>query len=319
MKDSNRIYKVKDIQCDLSLEWNIDISYKHALRGGGKHIVLNMLNGSHDDSFSQLPYYCHNLKLANEGSITNIRTDEQGRFEMLFVRFGFAIRSFIRYLRPLIIIDSAHPKGSYKRTNLVAVRMDGNNQILPIAMSVTQDETGVSWTWFISRLKDCIGEVPNLCTISDRHPVIVLACKMVFNNSFHGYCNRHLMINCKFKGKNIKGIFWKTCKAYTTHEFDSLLVVLHGYRPDGVQKLEIDGFDKWSRAYCPTNGNNYMTSNSVESVNSLSRQKQMSNKTHMTQEQFTREALLDKERARNGRIYLDWYDLEAQEPKTPRK
>ncbi|GKA31519.1 hypothetical protein Tco_0717824 [Tanacetum coccineum] len=28
---------------------------------------------------------------------------------------------------------------------------------------------------------------------------------------------------------------------------------------------------------------------------------------------------VDEERARNGSIYQDWYDLEVQEPKTPRK
>nr|GEU35777.1 transposase, MuDR, MULE transposase domain protein [Tanacetum cinerariifolium] len=163
------------------------------------------------------------------------------------------------------------PQGSNKGTNLVAVGMDGNNQILTIAMGVTQGETGASWTWFMNRLKDCIGEVPNLCIISDRHPTIILTCKTVFNNSFHGYCDRHLMMNCIFICKKIRGIFWKTCKAYTTHEFNSLLDVLRGYRPDGAQKLEIAGFDKWSRAYCPTNRYNYMTSNSAESVNSLSR------------------------------------------------
>ncbi|GJY30142.1 transposase, MuDR, MULE transposase domain protein [Tanacetum coccineum] len=110
--------------------------------------------------------------------------------------------------------------------------MDGNNQILPISMGITHGETGASWTWFMNRLKECIGEVPNLCIISGRHPTIILACKTVFSNSFHGYCDRHLMRNCKFKGKKISGMYWKTCKAYTTHEFDALLAVLHGYRPD---------------------------------------------------------------------------------------
>ncbi|GKA13825.1 transposase, MuDR, MULE transposase domain protein [Tanacetum coccineum] len=335
MQDANRNYKVKDIQRDLCLDWNIDISYKRA----------------------------------------------------------WGVRSFVRYLRPLIIIDAAHLKGSYKGTNLLAVGMDGNNQILPIAMGVTHGETGASWTWFMNRLKECIGEVPNLCIISDRHPAIILACKTVFNNSFHGYCDRHLMMNCKFKGKKIRGMYWKTCKAYTTHEFDALLAVLRGYRPDGVQKLEIAGFDKWSRAYCPANRFNYMTSNSVESVNSLSRfvrklpvtrlveyfrgllqrwycdkrqkyedapadeltpwaaakvkdrmlksqswrvngidalkiyqvfdnksvheathnQKRRSNNTHIRQEPLTREALLDEERLRNGRIYKDWDDLVQEE------
>nr|GEX61954.1 hypothetical protein [Tanacetum cinerariifolium] len=329
MKDRNKIYKVKDIQLNLALEWNIDISYKCGW--GVKRSALNMLNDSHHDSFSQLPYYCHNLKLENEGSITHILTDEQGRFEMLFVRFSFAIQNSIRYLWPLIIINAAHLKGSNKGTNLVAVGMDGKNQILPIAMGVTQGEIGASWTWFMNRLKDCIG-------------------------------------------KKIRGIFWKTCKAYTTHELDSLLDVLRGYRLDGAQKLEIAGFEKWSREYCPVNRYNYMTSNSVESgepwfinitlkdtyrefvyplkdvptweatidlqhvlppvmvkqpagrlkntnrvlskgeapsLNRCTRQKRMSNKTHITREHLTAEALLDEERARNGRIYQDWYDLEA--------
>ncbi|GKE86193.1 hypothetical protein Tco_1559935 [Tanacetum coccineum] len=42
----------------------------------------------------------------------------------------------------------------------------------------------------------------------------------------------------------------------------------------------------------------------------------MSNKTQMRQEHLTAKAMLDEERVRNGRIYHDWYDLEAQEPNT---
>ncbi|GJY61737.1 phospholipase-like protein [Tanacetum coccineum] len=67
--------------------------------------------------------------------------------------------------RSLIIIDAAHLKGTYLGTNLVAVGMDGNNQIIPIATGVSQGETGESWTWFLKRLKECIDvstwEIPN--------------------------------------------------------------------------------------------------------------------------------------------------------------
>ena len=45
-------------------------------------------------------------------------------------------------MRPLIIIDVAHLKGKYQGTNLLAVGMDGNNQIIPIATGVSQGETG---------------------------------------------------------------------------------------------------------------------------------------------------------------------------------
>ncbi|GKC66787.1 transposase, MuDR, MULE transposase domain protein [Tanacetum coccineum] len=52
-------------------------------------------------------------------------------------------------MRPLLITDGAHLKGTYKGTNLVLVGMDGNNQIVPIATGVSQGETGESWTWHL--------------------------------------------------------------------------------------------------------------------------------------------------------------------------
>nr|GEV81292.1 transposase, MuDR, MULE transposase domain protein [Tanacetum cinerariifolium] len=89
-------------------------------------------------------------------------------------------------MRPLLITDGAHLKGTYKGINLVLVRMDGNNQIVPIATGVSQGETGESWTWFLLNFKECIGEVLNLAIITDRHPAIILACNMIFSNAFHG-------------------------------------------------------------------------------------------------------------------------------------
>ncbi|GJU29754.1 transposase, MuDR, MULE transposase domain protein [Tanacetum coccineum] len=269
IRDSNRVYKIKDIQHDMRVDWKIDISCKRAW--GGRNMALHIINGSHVDSFSQLSYYCYNLKLANEGTVTHIHTDVDGRFEMLYVGFRFAIRSFLRYMRPLIIIDGAHLKGNYLGTNLLAVGIDGNNQIIPLATGVSQGETGESWTWFLSKLKEQIGEPPNLCIISDRHAAIIQACAIVFDNSFHGFCDRHLMMNCNLKGKKLRGIFWKACKAYTTEDFDKAISELRGHRPEVVRKLEEAGFKKWSRAYCPRSRYNYMTFNSVESTNSLTR------------------------------------------------
>ncbi|GKF68116.1 transposase, MuDR, MULE transposase domain protein, partial [Tanacetum coccineum] len=59
-------------------------------------------------------------------------------------------------MRPLIIIDATHLKRTYLGTNLVAVDMDGNNQIIPTATGVSKGETGKSWTWFLRKLKEYI-------------------------------------------------------------------------------------------------------------------------------------------------------------------
>ncbi|GKB02814.1 phospholipase-like protein [Tanacetum coccineum] len=116
------------------------------------------------------------------------------------------------------------------------------------------------------------GEVPNLAIISDRHYAIILACKTVFPNSFHSFCYRHLMMNYGMQSERYKVLYWSTCKAYTEQEFDKLMSDIQAVRPDAHYKLVEAGIEKWSRAKCPANRYNYMTLNSVESVNALTKE-----------------------------------------------
>ncbi|GJZ15985.1 transposase, MuDR, MULE transposase domain protein [Tanacetum coccineum] len=136
------------------------------------------------------------------------------------------IRTFVNLLCPLLIIDVAHLKGQYKGTNLLVVGMDGNNQIVPNAFGICKGETGQCCLWWMSVLKECIGDNPNLLFISDSHPAIALAVHNEFLLAFHG-----------------------------------------AIQPDAYHKLCDAGPQRWSRAHCPLIRYNYMTSNSVESVN----------------------------------------------------
>ncbi|GKA88520.1 transposase, MuDR, MULE transposase domain protein [Tanacetum coccineum] len=138
----------------------------------------------------------------------------------------YKIRTFINYLRPLLIVDAAHLKGLYKGTNLVAVGMDGNNQIVPIAFGICKGETGPCWSWWLCVLKECIGDNLNLLFISDRHPSIDLAAHDEFPLAFHA-----------------------------------------DVQPDVYHKLCQAGPQRWSIAHCLLVRYNYMTSNSVGSVN----------------------------------------------------
>ncbi|GKD74031.1 transposase, MuDR, MULE transposase domain protein [Tanacetum coccineum] len=150
-----------------------------------KDYCIQQIRGSPYESFEMLPYYCYNLERKNEGTVTRIKTDEKGVFEMLFIALGASIRTFVNYLRPLVIIDAAHLKGQYKGTNLIAVGMDGNNQIVPIAFGICKGETGPCWSWWMSVLKECIGDNPSLLFISDRHAAIALAVQNEFPLAYH--------------------------------------------------------------------------------------------------------------------------------------
>nr|GEZ58828.1 transposase, MuDR, MULE transposase domain protein [Tanacetum cinerariifolium] len=94
----------------------------------------------------------------------------------------------------------------------------------------------------MSVLKECIGDNPSLLFISDRHAAIAL-------------------VEIK------KALFGKICKAYTTEEFSSSTSHLQDIQPDAYDKLCQVGPQRWSRAHCLLVRYNYLTSNSVESVN----------------------------------------------------
>ncbi|KAI3761978.1 hypothetical protein L1987_52401 [Smallanthus sonchifolius] len=270
-KDSGRIYRPNDIVTDIKEKYKIDISYSQGWRA--KSFALELLTGSPEDSFARLPVYCHNLKKTNPGTVTHTLTDAAGRFEMFFIALGVAIRSFVGYLRPLVIIDGAHLKGKFLGTMFLAVGMDGNNQILPIAYGVGKTESGESWSWFLSRLKDCIGENPNLAIISDRAASIAQAIRDVFPHAYHGLCCRHLMMNLNTKARSKKTfecLWWKTCKAYRVSEFNEGMRLICAAGPTIYNTLVNIGFEKWARAHSSGQRYNVMTSNSAESINALS-------------------------------------------------
>nr|GEX81287.1 transposase, MuDR, MULE transposase domain protein [Tanacetum cinerariifolium] len=61
------------------------------------------------------------------------------------------------------------------------------------------------------------------------------------------------------------------CKAYTLEDFGMAINELRSKRPDVYEKLIEAGVERLSRAYFPRDRYNYMTSNSAESINSLTR------------------------------------------------
>nr|GEV52901.1 hypothetical protein [Tanacetum cinerariifolium] len=100
----------------------------------GKHYGIQQVRGSPYEAFEMLPYYCYNLEKKNEGTVTHIKTDDNGVFEMLFIAIGASIRTFHNYLRPVIMIDAAHLTGLYKGTNLVAVAISDRHAAIALAV-----------------------------------------------------------------------------------------------------------------------------------------------------------------------------------------
>ncbi|GJX92113.1 transposase, MuDR, MULE transposase domain protein [Tanacetum coccineum] len=119
-----------------------------------------------------------------------------------------------------------------------------NNQIVPIAFGICKGETGPCWSWWMSVLKECIDDNPNLLFVSDRHPAIAMAVENEFPLACH--------------------------VAYTREDYATSMNILQIVQPDAYEKLCRGGPQRWSRAHFPLVRYNYITSNSVESVNACS-------------------------------------------------
>ncbi|XP_071708335.1 uncharacterized protein [Rutidosis leptorrhynchoides] len=192
------------------------------------------------EGFQIKPNYSEKLRLSNPGSVTNIRTDNEGRFVMSYMSIGAATRSFVNYARPVIIVDGAHLKSCYLGTNLIAIAMDANNGILPLAYGIRAGETTDHWTWFFGNLRDSLQSsgccIDNLTIISDRAPAIAAGISIVFPEVFHALCARHLLENLK----------------------------------NSTRTLTTVGLNRWSRHHTDRVRYAYLTTNSAESMNALS-------------------------------------------------
>ncbi|KAL5564244.1 hypothetical protein UlMin_027408 [Ulmus minor] len=219
------------------------ISYYKAWRGR-KH-AHTLIRGSPEQSFYILLSYFHMLEKLNPGTITRIEVDEESRFKYLFLAFGVAIRGF-RYMRKVVGIDGTFLKGQYRGVLLVATAQDGNGQCYPLAWGIVDSENEVAWTWFLTQLKEVIGDTDELALISDRAPSIK-----------------------KFKCADIMESYWSTVNAYRCEDFAGYMTeILHRY-PRVAEYLENEvGFKKRSRHHYPGLRYNITTMNMVESLNS---------------------------------------------------
>ena len=66
-------------------------------------------------------------------------------------------RGFLEGCRPLICLDGCHLKTKYGGIMLIAVGIDPNDCIYPIALVIIEVESLATWKWFLETLKADIG------------------------------------------------------------------------------------------------------------------------------------------------------------------
>lgn len=70
----------------------------------------------------------------------------------MFLSFQAIISGFLSGCRPFIGLDGCHLKETYGGVLIVAIGIDGNNGVIPLAIGIAKVECGSSWNFFMSFL-----------------------------------------------------------------------------------------------------------------------------------------------------------------------
>ena len=150
-KGPGRIYKPRDIIEDMRQDYGINMSYEKAWRA--RENAYERVRGSPEESYNLLRRYGEALKLTNPGTIFQMELEDDRFFKYLFMAVGACVRGFLNCIRPVIVMDGTFLKNKYRGQLIVAVCLDGNNQIYPLAFGVVDRETDDSIQWFLEKLK----------------------------------------------------------------------------------------------------------------------------------------------------------------------
>ncbi|XP_062114620.1 uncharacterized protein LOC133825730 [Humulus lupulus] len=267
VKKSDRIECVhgNNIRDDIKNDYGIELSYGKAWRC--RENALSYVRGTLEASYQKLPSYLFTLQQKNPGTLTDFVTEED-RFKYCFFSLGVSRRGF-RTCRPVLCVDDTFLKTKYGGQMLYAVTLDANNHLYPVAFGIVDSENHDSWKYFMSKLKEAIGEVEDLAFVSDRHASITHALETIFPAAYHCACYHHISMNvvAKFKTGHCHVLMYNAAYAFRKSEFHANFEKIKSKDPAIAQYLEGMDFDKWSRAYFPGNRYNKMTSNYAESFN----------------------------------------------------
>ncbi|VFQ68697.1 unnamed protein product [Cuscuta campestris] len=198
-----------------------------------------MLHGSWEDSYTHLPFILYNLQNVYPGTIVevvysshppnlNVTPDEGPHFKYAFWAFPAAING-LQYCLPVVTVDGTHLYGKYKGHLLLAVALNGNRELFPLAYAVVDGETSNSWAWFFRLLVQRVIRSHRVCVISDRHAGIINAYRDLpeLQTRFitKRYCLRHVRSNFmnKFHESDLKRKVWAAGSTANIEQFNEYM------------------------------------------------------------------------------------------------
>ncbi|XP_060668073.1 uncharacterized protein LOC107412125 [Ziziphus jujuba] len=268
--------KIKDLKKEVRVMIGVHVS--NAKLYTTKNRLLEKLSGDHGASYSKLHDYGNILLCKNPDTMVQVKCHrnyifENPVFQRFFLSFPAQKDGFLKGCRPFIGVDGCHLKGQFGGVLLVAVGVDPNNSIFPLAFSVCEEENYDNWIWFLNLISEYIGvhEIRRICFISDRQKGLLKAINEVFPNAFNRSCAKYIFANFKshFPGLKVRNLFWAASRSTNIKDFSIAM--------EGIKAVDLGAYtwlkdipvDSWSNPAFETDVKmDHATNNLTESFNS---------------------------------------------------
>ncbi|KAL2241000.1 UNVERIFIED_CONTAM: hypothetical protein Sindi_0741200 [Sesamum indicum] len=275
----NPSYGIKHVIQTVKDHTGYDIAYQKAWYS--LKMAREMVYGTWESSVQKLPKYLGALQKYNPGTIVEwqhkARDTSTGAYVIGYVFWAFkpCIEGF-QHCRNLISVDGTHLYTKYKHKMLIAAAMDGNQQVLPLAFAVVDEESLLSWKWFLRQLsRHIIRGRRGICLISDRHAGITRAVRecpdFVPPNGVHRYCLRHVCSNFNSKYKNVvlKDLCWRAGSEYQIRKFNRTMEEIKKQSLEAFQWLDRIDKEKWTASHDGGWRCGILTTNMSECINGV--------------------------------------------------
>ncbi|KAL2228014.1 UNVERIFIED_CONTAM: hypothetical protein Sindi_1781100, partial [Sesamum indicum] len=134
--------------------------------------------------------------------------------------------------------------------------MDDNQQVLPLAFAIVDEDSYLSWKWFLQMVsKHILNGVTGICLISDRHAGLMGAIDdipdFVPPCSVHQLCLRHVCsnFNKRFKNVKFKDLCWRIGSKYQTREFNRIMDEIRNINSEACDYLDQIEKEKWTASH----------------------------------------------------------------------
>lgn len=298
--ESFRDTKPAQIRAAERSQYGNTTSYKQAWRA--RHHILQQHEGQEGAGFARLPHLLERADACgtlNEGNCA-YTIETTGSEPRLISDFHSAPRdpaqivpphTFLAYfacphvcqqayreMRKVIMVDGCHLKGPYKLILLVAVGLDGEGNILPIAWGVVWAENKDNWRAFLDFLINSLKKthdrrLRSTIFVTDRQKGLIPALEEGFidGKPRHFFCIHHISGNIAEEyGQGARKLFMSLAYATTKEAFRQILDKIDkegaGGLKDYIEKIPAE---RWARCFVEHHRFGQFTSNLAESINSV--------------------------------------------------